>query len=104
MSTGVERDVAFDLHVTLEAAGDAHVSGPYDFALDGQIRGNDGFFHIETLLLGAAGHFRRERSDVALFRRCGRGWRAAEARRGSCRRGSGSSVRIFPKRHEMAPD
>lgn len=107
MRAGVERHVAVDLHITLEPARDAHVAGADDLALDGQVRGDDGFFHVEALLLRrrTARNFWGDRGDIALLGRRGRRrWRAAKARRGSCGRGCGPGIRVFPKRHEMAPD
>ena len=74
VGAGIEGDVAVDLHVALETTGDAHVAGADDLALDGEIGGDDRFFHIQarrgrySRRRRPARHVRAERRYVRAFR------------------------------------
>jgi len=49
MRAALDREVAGDLHVALEAAGDAYVAGALDLAFDREIGGDHGFLHVGAL-------------------------------------------------------
>src|SRR6266849_4218395 len=101
MGACVESDVTVNLDVALETTGNPHVARANDLALDGQVRGNDRFFHVEPLrfLYRAASRIGAERGDISLFRLTGvrRGSRVREVLRWRRARLGG---RIFPERHE----
>src|SRR5215472_1308415 len=96
---GIEAQVPVDLHIALEAAGDAHVARADDLALDGEVRGEEGFLPF-LAWRGTPRHIRAQGRYVRPFglprRRAAR-----HARAGGC--GTGSRSRLFPKRHEDAP-
>src|SRR5262249_54468221 len=79
---GIERHVTLDLHVALELAGDAHVTGTDDLALDGQIGGDVRLLHVVAL---------RGRRRRRAARRFGGNRGHGGALRGSVSRGGGLS-------------
>src|SRR5579864_293141 len=98
----IQAHVAIDLHVALEAAGDAYVTRACDLAFDSEVGGDDRFFHF-LARRRTAGHFGADRCHIGPFR-----FARVRRRRGRyARSGSRSSrspgIRIFPKRHEIAP-
>src|SRR5258708_13674822 len=50
LGTGLDTQISLDLHVALEGAGDAHVSGAGDLALDRQAGGDQRLAHLNAFL------------------------------------------------------
>src|SRR5579862_6747623 len=70
MGTRVEGEIAVNVYVAFEATRDPHMTRTHNLALDRQIRGNDGFLHVEPLhfLDRAASRIGAEWGDIGLLR------------------------------------